>query len=308
MPAPDPAPGTAGLVCGAFLHNARRVAGTVRAGAGRVAPAASGVLLHPVRTTLDALATVGSVGRFVRPVADTLSPVMTGRSLERALGHLEVDLTDLKRAGATVGGTLNDAFVASVTGGMRRYHERHGESVEALRMTMPISLRRPGDPVGGNRITLERFTVPVGEPDPGARLRMTGWQCRAARHEEALPLSETIAGALNLLPPGVVGSMLKHVDFVASNVPGVAAPFFLTGAPVVGYVAFGPTTGAACNVTLFSYDGTCFLGCTMDTAAIPDPDVFVTCLREGFEEVLALGGAHHPVRPHRPDLGTERPR
>ena len=171
----------------------------------------------------------------------------------------------------------------------------HGTPVDWLRVTMPISLRTAGDPEGGNRITLERFVVPVGETDAGARVRMTGWQCRAARNEEALPLSDPVAGLLNLLPSGVIGSMLKHVDFLASNVPGVPVPLYLAGAPVTGYYAFGPTTGAAVNVTLVSYRGTCCVGCTVDTAAVPDPEKLTACLRDGFDEVLALGGPHHPV-------------
>jgi hypothetical protein len=231
----------------------------------------------------------------VAPVSGTLSPIMTRRSLDRHLDLVEVDLADLKRAGAVVGGTLNDAFIASITGGLRRYHELHGAPVDELRVTMPISLRQEGDAEGGNRITLERFVVPVGETDAGARVRLTGWRCRAARHEEALPLSDTVAGLLNLLPAGVIGSMLKHVDFLASDVPGVPVPIFLAGAPVTGYYAFGPTTGAAVNVTLVSYRGTCCIGCTIDTAAVPDPEKLMACLRDGFDEVLALGGDHHPV-------------
>ena len=117
---------------------------------------------------------------------------------------------------------MNDAFVAAVTGGLRRYHEQHGSPVGELRVTMPISLRREGDPVGGNRITLERFAVPVGECDPGERVRATGWRCRAARYEEALPLSDAVAGILNLLPSGFVGSMLKHVDLRGQHVIGSA--------------------------------------------------------------------------------------
>jgi len=89
--------------------------------------------------------------------------------------------------------------------------------------------------------------------------------------------------------------MLKRVDFLASNVPGVRVPIYLAGAPVTGYCAFGPTTGAAINVTLVSYQGTCFVGCTIDTAAVPDPDKLTACLRDGFDEVLRLGGDHHPV-------------
>jgi hypothetical protein len=53
-------------------------------------------------------------------------------------------------------------------------------------------------------------------------------------------------------------------------------------------VGFGPLSGAAVNVTAFSYDGTMQLGLTMDAAAVPDPDVFLACLREGVAEVLAV--------------------
>jgi len=40
---------------------------------------------------------------------------------------------------------LNDAFVAGVAGGLRRYHENHGVEVGDLHLTMPISLRTKAD-------------------------------------------------------------------------------------------------------------------------------------------------------------------
>jgi diacylglycerol O-acyltransferase / wax synthase len=295
VPPTAPVPSGVGLASSAVGHTFHRVVGSVRTGIGDVVPVARTVVRHPFRSVLDVVATASSLGRFVAPVSDTLSPVMTARSLDRHLDLFEVGLEDLKRAGGVVGGTLNDAFVASITGGLRRYHELHGAPVSELRVTMPISLRHEDDPEGGNRITLERFTVPVGETDPGTRVRLTGWRCRAARYEEALPLSDSVAGLLNLLPSGVIGSMLKHVDFLASNVPGVRFPIYLAGAPVSGYYAFGPTTGAAVNVTLVTYRDTCCVGCTIDTAAVPDPDKLIACLRDGFDEVLALGGDHRPV-------------
>jgi hypothetical protein len=169
--------------------------------------------------------------------------------------------------------------------------------VGELRITLPISIRKEGDPAASNRITLARFKVPVGIADPAERVRLTGQQCRVARDERALPLSNTIAGTLNLLPSGVVGSMLKHIDFLASNVPGINVPLYLAGAPVSGYYAFGPTTGSSLNITLLTYCGTCCVGFTIDTAAVPDYDVLIECFREGFEEVLELAGDHHPVEP-----------
>ena len=160
---------------------------------------------------------------------------------------------------------------------------------------MPISIRKEGDPAASNRITLARFSVPVGTADPAERVRLTGRRCRAARHERALPLSNSIAGTLNLLPSAVVGSMLKHIDLLASNVPGMTTQLYLGGAPVSGYYAFGPTTGSAVNVTLFTYCGTCCVGITIDAAAVPDCDVLMECLREGFQEVLELASDSRPV-------------
>jgi diacylglycerol O-acyltransferase len=289
------APGTVELVRESLVYDWRRVFEMLRHALAGALPAAMHVARNPLGSTADALATVRSIGRFVQPVPDTLSQVMTGRSLDRHLDMITVDLHDLKEAARAAGGTVNDAFVASVTGGLRRYHERHGASVGDLRITLPISIRKEGDPAAGNRITLERFKLPVGVADPAKRIKVIGRRCRAARAERALPLTNAIAGTLNLLPSGVLGGMLKHVDFLASNVPGVGIPIFLAGAPVSGYFAFGPTTGSSVNVTLLSYNGTCCVGFTIDTAAVPDCDLLMECFREGFEEVLELGGDHHPV-------------
>jgi diacylglycerol O-acyltransferase / wax synthase len=71
-------------------------------------------------------------------------------------------------------------------------------------------------------------------------------------------------------------------------VPGIPVPVFLGGARVLAQYAWGPTVGAAVNVTLLSYVDACTFGINVDTGAIPDYDVFHDCLVEGFNEVLAL--------------------
>ena len=141
----------------------------------------------------------------------------------------------------------------------------------------------------GNKITLQRLIVPVGEPDPEIRIRALHRVIQAARGEPSLPVTGLIAGALNMLPVGYVGGVLKHVDFLASNVTGPPAPVYLAGGKVTGLFAFGPTIGASLNTTLLSYAGTCHIGVNIDTAAVPDPDVLLACLAEGLTEVTALG-------------------
>jgi diacylglycerol O-acyltransferase len=288
--------GSVDLVRESLTRDWDRLVGLFSHTPGSVLPSAVHAARHPLASASEVVETARSVGRTVAPVRDTMSPIMTERGLGRHLEMLEVSLHDLKGAAQVAGGSVNDGFMAAVTGGLRRYHEHHGTSVEELRVTLPISIRTPEDPIGGNRITLMRFAVPVADQDPASRIAAMGRLCRSAREERSLPLTNAIAGALNLLPQGAVGSMLKHVDFVASDVPGFTFPVYLAGARLERYVAFGPTIGASVNLTLLSYDGTCYVGVTIDTAAVPDHEVFADCLREGFDEVLALAGDHEPAR------------
>lgn len=245
---------------------------------------------RPVETVESAMATAASIYRTVRPVNRTGSALMKNRTLMRRLGVHQVPMRELREAAHRCGGALNDGFVAGVAGGLRRYHEAHGVPVGNLHLTMPISLRADGDAMGGNRITLMRFDVPVGLIDPAARIAAIHEQTAKVRHERSLPYTEWIAAALNLMPRWYIGSILRHVDFLASDVPGIPVPVFLGGARVRMQYAFGPTIGSAVNVTLLTYVDTCALGIDVDTGAIPDYDVFYDCLVAGFDEVLACAG------------------
>jgi diacylglycerol O-acyltransferase / wax synthase len=242
----------------------------------------------PFNTVRSAVATTASVYRTVRPLNQTLSPIMKDRRMTRELGVHEVPLAALKEAGHRGGGTLNDAFLAGVTGGLRRYHEYHLAPVDDLHVTMPISIRTEGDAEGGNRITLMRFEVPVSVEDAQERVRLNHGQVGKARREPSLALTQAIAGGLNLLPRWYVAAILRHVDFLASDVPGVPVEVWIGGAAVTMQYAFGPTIGAGVNVTLFTYRDTCALGINVDSGAIPDFEVFRECLVEGFDEVLEL--------------------
>ncbi len=245
---------------------------------------------QPVATVAAAAATVASVYRAVRPVNRTGSPLMKKRSLIRHLGVHEVLMPQLREAAHRCGAPLNDAFIAGVTGGLRQYHEKHDVCIGDLHVTMPISLRTKVDEMGGNRITLMRFDVPAGVADPGERIKQTHERTARVRREQSLPYTQAIAGALNLMPRWYIGSILRHVDFLASNVGSIRTPQSIGGALVRSAYAFGPTIGTAVNITLVTYADTCYLGIDIDTGAIPDHDVFRECLIQGFDEVLALAG------------------
>jgi hypothetical protein len=160
-------------------------------------------------------------------------------------------------------------------------------------MSMPINIRVKNDPVaGGNQFVPMRFPFPVSVADPVERMARLRELVIAQRTEPALNLAKPIAGLLNRLPgfltAALFGGMLKAIDVVTSNVPGAPRPVFIAGARVQANFGYGPLTGSACNITLLSYIDELHVGISTDPAAVPDPDVFVGCLQDGFAEIEKL--------------------
>jgi WS/DGAT/MGAT family acyltransferase len=292
--APEPnTPAELNRVVDAVFYETRRQADTARGVASGMAGTARSGLTDPVGVATRGLRLVGSTVRLLQPTTRPLSPLMLDRSLSVHFDVLTFDLAQLKRAAKVVAGRLNDAFVAGVAGGLARYHEQHGTPVEKLRMTMPINVRTESSAsTAGNYFVPARFAVPVGLRDPIARMASIRELVESERGEPALALTEPLAQLLNRLPTSastaVFGSMLKGVDFITSNVPGAPFPVFVGGARTEAQYAFGPMTGAATNVVLLSYCDDVNLGVNVDPAAIPDPDVFVDCLRDSFDEISKL--------------------
>jgi WS/DGAT/MGAT family acyltransferase len=254
---------------------------------------AADALRHPGEALQSATRLIGSVGRSLRPVSEPMSPVMTGRSLGVHFEVFSLSLEELKRPAKAIGGTLNDAFVAAVCGGMRLYHEHHGKRVAELRMTMPVNLRdgEEGNKAG-NKFAPARFAVPVGIADPSERMRVIRDSVLRERAEPALPLIDDVAGIIGRLPRvlsvRLFGSMLKAIDIVTSNVPGPPSAVYASGARVEQMFGFGPLSGSAANITLFSYDGRLYCAINTDPAAVPDPELFRECLERGVAEVLTV--------------------
>jgi diacylglycerol O-acyltransferase len=250
-----------------------------------------GAARHPLATTRDSVATTFSIGRFVAPINRQASKVFGQRRTGRLLATLDIPFAELHAAAAAAGCKLNDAYLAALTEGLQRYHTLRGEPLREMRFTVPVSIRASDDAVGGNRITLIRITVPAAIREPVERIRHIAAIMRRWRQEPALGHAQEIALGLNLLPRAYLSGVFKRIEVVASDVPGMPNPVWLAGAKVLGYYGFGPTIGSGLNVTLMSYAGTCNIGVNIDTGAVDDPQAMLDCLREGFEQILAVRSA-----------------
>ena len=247
----------------------------------------------PIGTTSDAVKFAMSLRRVLTPPDASHSPALAGHGSGYRLDTFDVAFDDLKAAGRAAGGSVNDAFLASLLGGVRRYHEKLSLTVDFMPVAIPVSLRTDADPMGANKFAGARFVAPVGEPDPKARIAAIHDFIADARMEPALGFLDLLAPALSRLP-GIVlsriaGEMTGLSDLQASNLGAIGRPLYLAGARVTRVYPMGPRPGIPAMVAMLTYDRTCCIAVNYDPDAIADPAVFSACLREGFDEVIALG-------------------
>ncbi len=250
------------------------------------------VVADPGESAVSGAAFAQSVTRLLAPASEPLSPLMHGRSLSVQLAVIQVPFKPFKAAAKIVGATLNDTYMAAVGGGVAAYHEAHNAPCEYVRVNMPVNMRTSSDDTAGNRWVPARFPMPIDSGDAATRIRRLSPLLMQARTEPALVVSDTIYRLLTALPQSaatsVASGMMKGCDLAITNVPGPPIALYASGAEVQAIVPFAPKGGAAANLGLMTYNGTAYVGINVDTRAIPDPGVFLECIRAAFDEVLAI--------------------
>jgi diacylglycerol O-acyltransferase / wax synthase len=246
----------------------------------------------PGSTVTEAVGFIGSARRVLGPQPAPPSPLLRRRSLVTRTHVLEVTLADLRAAAKTVGGSVNDAYLAALCGGLGRYHEALGLPVDELPLALPVSLRTADDPAAGNRFAGVTIAAPVGEPDPAERIRLVREQVIARRSEPAIGVLDRIAPVLSLLPDATLESLTARItppDIQASNVPGYGQETFLAGARVERQYGMGPMPRVAMMAVLMSRAGICTLTVRYDTASFTDGERLEKSLQLGLDEVVDLG-------------------
>ena len=272
------------------------------------------IVADPLAALRDVSKFVSSAQRVLGPPPVPPSPLLRRRGLGRRLETYEFPLDDFRRAAKAGGGSVNDAFISGIGGVLRLYHEALGVMVDAVPLALPVSLRSDDDPAGGNRFAGARIAAPVSEPDPARRIARIREQILNAVGEPAINALGSVAPALSRLPApllGAISGIASTTDVQASNVPGYPEAPYLAGSLVLKTFPFGPVPGVPMMIILVTQAGVCYLGVHYDTAAITDHELFARCLREGFDEILAMGKSSPDPRPKkhaavRPSRATKR--
>ena len=229
-----------------------------------------------------------------RPSAP-MTPLNAGQGPNRRYALARAPLADLKAAGKAAGGTVNDALLAAVAGMLRRYlAAAGGELPERPPVALvPVSVRRAGEE-GGNRISTVLVDLPVGEPDPAARIASIAADMRAIKDSSAVRAGALLVGASGWAPPLVSSTLARAMggvrafNLVVSNVPGPQQTFYLNGCRMLAVHPAVPLNPANQGLTvgIVSYDGTVCFGVLADRDLDPPLAVAAAGLDEALAELV----------------------
>jgi diacylglycerol O-acyltransferase / wax synthase len=176
-------------------------------------------------------------------------------------------------------GTVNDAVLSVVAGGIRRWLEARGGPLGTIRLRVPVSLHHEGDGAG-NLDSFFCLPVSLSEPDPVARLRAVHAATaeRKADHD-AETLDEMMRGLACLSPElrafaDRLEASPRAFALAVSNVVGPRSPVSVLGAPVRRLYSLAEIGRRhALRVGVVSLAGTLYLGLCADPALVDDVDV-----------------------------------
>jgi len=266
----------------------------VQRGPGAAARIVEG-LAQGVRSPAATLDYARSLGRVAGPPPANPSAVLRGGHQRMwRFGTLECELTDLRRAGKAVGGTVNDTFVSALLGGLRHYCAAFGEDLQDVPISMPVAMRTANDAMGGNKFAGAFFLVPSGTADPAERIRELHTRVEAVRGEPALDFLGRLTPLLNRTPSGVAATILGSVGgavLTTSSWPGIRGERYMAGARFERMFVFAPLPGTAMTGAMCTHNGICCIGINADGEVFEDLDLLWECMQRGLDEVLALSPA-----------------
>ena len=294
---PSPEPTGAQLVGGALWDMVRR-------------PAAA---LEPVRLGVSDVR--GAAGRIVGVVDSAMSatkalarrsppsPLATSVGAQRRIGIARTRLSDYRVVRRAHGSTVNDVMLTAVCGGLRSWLLHRGLDLDPaarVRALVPVSVADSAPDGseglrGVGRVTGLLADLPIGEPDPVRRLRLTSQTTAAHRRSGRAVGADALVALAGFAPPTLhaLGVRVAHglarraFDLVVTNVPGPQSPRYVAGARMAEAFPIVPlTAGCAVAIGMTSYDGGVYFGLNADRDAVPDVAALASFIEDSLAELV----------------------
>jgi WS/DGAT/MGAT family acyltransferase len=282
-----------------------------------VAEGVKGLAALPVRAArraVDAARHPGETASEVREAAEGLgaiawsfanppprTPLNVPIGPHRRVQWIRFPLADLKEIKNGLGGTVNDVFLATVSGALARWLKRRGVRTEGLELRgiVPVSIRADEQKGAlGNRITAMLGPLPVYATDPRERLRIVSEAMKGLKESKQAVGAETLTRLQDFAPPTILAQAsrlnfsTRAYNLLVTNVPGPQFPLYLIGRELqeLAPVPFlAPERALA--VAIMSYNGNVDIGLIGDYDAMSDLDEFGDDIEASVQELLETARA-----------------
>ena len=239
---------------------------------------------------------VSIAGARTPPKTRFNAPVSSHRVFDAASFPL-ADVRAIKNA--VPGATVNDAILAIIGGGLRRYLIDKSELPDTnLTAMAPISVRHEGEKEAlGNLVAAMVVSLGTHIADPLERLAHIHTDAVNSKGMTNAVGARTLSDYSQLIPSGLaglgarlytkLGAANAHApvfNVVATNVPGSRVPLYFAGAKMVKMFGLGPIFDSMGLInTIYSYVDEIAISFTCDRDMMPDPDAYAAALRASFE-------------------------
>jgi diacylglycerol O-acyltransferase len=228
------------------------------------------------------------------------SPLNVRIGPHRRFAWVQAELTTLKGIKDALGGTINDAVLAAVTGALRAHLIRHGRDPEGLELKamVPISIRADADRGAlGNQVSAMYAPLPVGLPDPGERFRFVHAAMSGLKESGQAVGATAITRLADAAAPTILDqaarlqSRQRFFNVTVTNVPGPQVPLYMMGKRLDAFYPLVPLVlNTALGIAIMSYDGRVYFGLLGDYDALADIDLLAADLDKAIRELAAVAG------------------
>ena len=244
----------------------------------------------------DASELIGAIAALVREPNDAL-PFNKPLGDRRAVVWATLRFEDLHAVRGRAGCKLNDVVLAIIAGALHDYLEPRGTHTLGLRVRaiVPVSLRRKEDHLQlGNLVSAMIPALPIGEPDPIARLRRVAAEMQDLKsrgQQRAAGLLLSLLGGLPAPFEALLGRLAPDgliANTVCTNVPGPSQPRSLIGNRVRAVHAIAPLfQSMGLEFAILSYADTVSISATADPELVPDLHEIAAGLEKSARELVA---------------------
>ncbi len=227
----------------------------------------------------------------------------------RRYTFLDVDIASLKAVKDSLGGTLNDTVLASVSLALGRYLRRHGHETDdlVLKAMVPVSVRSKTQRGAlGNQVAAMWAPLPVGVQNAAEVLRKIASSMDELKKSGQAVGAQVLTNLAGFAPPTILSQAARlqarqpFFNLVVTNVPGPQFPLYLLGRRLeILYPVVPLAQKQALGIAVMSYDGHLGFGLLGDYDALPDIEELALDLKWAVAALCRAAGV-------RPRVGNAR--